>query len=209
MKLQVALDGDLESSLSILRVIRPYIDIAEIGTPLIFREGLGAIRVLHKAFPDLSVLADLKIMDAGEHEATLAFEAGCDLVTVLGVASNSTIQGTLNAAKRFDKKIMVDMMQVSAPIQRSRELLKMGCDYLCIHTAYDLQASGTTPLANLAQLREALPDAPLAVAGGIGPDTLDSLCDYQPSVVIVGGKITNSSNPTLIAQTIRTRLDQA
>jgi len=81
LKLQVALDGDLESSLSILRVIRPYIDIAEIGTPLIFREGLRAIHVLHKAFPDLSVLADLKIMDAGEHEATLAFEAGCDLVS--------------------------------------------------------------------------------------------------------------------------------
>jgi hypothetical protein len=32
----------------------------------------------------VAVLADLKIMDAGEHEANLAFEAGADIVTVLG-----------------------------------------------------------------------------------------------------------------------------
>ena len=73
LRLQVALDGDLEGSRSILQKIRPYIDIAEVGTPLIFREGLRAIHVLHEAFPDLSVLADLKIVDAGKHEATLAF----------------------------------------------------------------------------------------------------------------------------------------
>ena len=44
--------------------------------------------------------ADLKIMDAGEHEANLAFNAGADIVTVLGVAHDETIRGVVRAARR-------------------------------------------------------------------------------------------------------------
>ena len=60
MKLQIALDGDIDQGLAVLQAVRPYVDIAEIGTPLIFREGLGAARRLREAFPDLALLADLK-----------------------------------------------------------------------------------------------------------------------------------------------------
>ena len=65
IRLQVALDGDLDSALEILAVVHPYIDIAEIGTPLIYREGMRAVRLIHERYPDVSLLADLKIMDAG------------------------------------------------------------------------------------------------------------------------------------------------
>ena len=39
-------------------------------------------------------------MDAGEHEANLAFNAGADIVTVLGVAHDETIRGVVRAARR-------------------------------------------------------------------------------------------------------------
>ena len=43
-QLQLALDGDLDSALEILSAAHPYIDIAEVGTPLVFREGMRAVR---------------------------------------------------------------------------------------------------------------------------------------------------------------------
>jgi 3-hexulose-6-phosphate synthase len=205
MKLQVALDGDLHHSLAILQSVRPYIDIAEIGTPLIYREGMAAARQLRQAFPDLPLLADLKIMDAGEEEATIAFEAGCDLVTVLGLAHDATVRGVLTAAQRFGKQVMVDMMQVANSSARARTLLAMGCHYLCVHTAHDLQATDT-PFVNFQQLYQELGDAPLAVAGGIGLDTIDDIVALNPAIVVIGSAITRAPDPASMARAIRKRM---
>jgi len=206
VKLQLALDGDLACSLDILRAARPYVDLAELGTPLIFRHGLEAARAIRAAFPDLPLLADLKIMDAGEHEAALAFEAGCQWVTVLGVAHNHTVEGALAAARAAGGAIMADLMQVADPVARGRELLARGCDVLCVHTAYDVQASGADPLADLARLRAALPDARLAVAGGIRADTVDRLAPFRPEIVVVGGAIVNADDPARAARTLAERI---
>lgn len=59
-------------------------------------EGLAAVRHLKARYPQQRVLADLKIMDAGEHEAQLAFSAGADIVTVLGLAADSTVSAPHN-----------------------------------------------------------------------------------------------------------------
>ncbi len=206
MKLQLALDGPLNNSLDILHAVRSYIDIAEIGTPLIYREGMAAARCLRKTFSDLPLLADLKIMDAGDEEATIAFESGCDFVTVLGVTQDATLQSVVEAARRFGRQVMVDMMQVPNPVARARSLLTMGCDYLCIHTAHDLQYANASPLDGLRHLREALPDAPLAVAGGITVQTIEAVTALEPVIVVVGSAITRAINPARAARMIRERM---
>jgi 3-hexulose-6-phosphate synthase len=208
MKLQVALDGGLEDSLAVLRAVYDYIDIAEIGTPLIFREGLHVARVFRQEFPALTILADLKIMDAGEHEAALAFEAGCDLVTVLGVTQDKTVRGALKAAADFGRQVMVDLMQVRNLVPRSRKLLDLGCHCLCVHTAYDLQTPGISPLDDLARLRESFPAASLAVAGGLSPASLSALKPYHPDIIIVGGAIVTATNPAQVARAMRAEMDQ-
>ena len=72
------------AGLRVLASAAPAVDIVEIGTPLLIAEGLGAVRAVCSAHPGMIVLADTKIMDAGGYEARLAFEAGADIVTVLG-----------------------------------------------------------------------------------------------------------------------------
>jgi 3-hexulose-6-phosphate synthase len=206
MKLQMALDGDWTDSRAVLAQVHQHIDIAEIGTPLIFREGMNTVRFLRAAYPHLALLADLKIMDGGEHEAAIAFEAGADLVTVLGGAHDNTVRGAVAAARRFGKQIMVDMLQVSQLVERARELLTLGVDYLCVHTAYDLQHSGETPLADLQALRTALPNAPLAAAGGIKLETLGAVLACQPQIVVVGGAITRAAQPAEVAGVLRERI---
>ena len=98
MRLQFAMDTlTTESALDLAAKAAPYVDILELGTPLIKSEGLAAITAVKAAHPDKTVFADLKTMDAGELEADIAFSAGADLVTVLGVAGDSTIAGAVAA----------------------------------------------------------------------------------------------------------------
>jgi len=66
-KLQLALDFvELEEALGLLEKVHSFVDIVEIGTPTIIRYGVEAVRRVKQSFPQKLVLADLKIMDAGE-----------------------------------------------------------------------------------------------------------------------------------------------
>ena len=53
----------------------PYVDVIELGTPLIKQEGLSVVKYVKAAYPDKLVFADLKTMDTGELEADLALNA--------------------------------------------------------------------------------------------------------------------------------------
>ena len=84
----------------------------KLAHPQIFQEGIGAAKQYKIAFPDLDILADLKIMDAGLYEAEIGFNAACKYVTVLGVASDDTIRGVVQAAQCAGGEVIVDMIEV-------------------------------------------------------------------------------------------------
>ena len=87
MKLQLALDlVDLNEAQALLAELHDLVDLVEIGTPFLIREGVKAITDIKRTYPALEVLADVKIMDAGDYEAKLAYDAGADIVT--GVQSH-------------------------------------------------------------------------------------------------------------------------
>ena len=203
--LQLALDGTLEQAVAVLDLVAPLVDIVELGTPLIYREGIRVAAHIHHLFPQATLLADLKILDAGEEEASIAFDAGCQYVTVLGVSPDKTIQGVVAAANRHGGEVVVDMMQVIEPVERAHHLLVLGCDYLCVHTAFD-QQEVETPLATLRRLRKGLPDAMLAVAGGVGLPTIDSIMAQSPTIVVVGGAIARAADPAAVTKRLRDRM---
>lgn len=199
MKLQLALDGTLEDGLLALRAARPWVDVVEAGTPLLLREGVRALRRLRAVSPDLPLLADFKIMDAGDLEARIAFDAGADQVTVLGVANDATIASALAAARDCGGEILVDLMAVPQPLQRVEHLLTLGCQRFCVHRAHD---DFGDPVAPLRELRAALPELRLAVAGGIDGRAIEALLPYGPDTVIVGSAITGAAQPGLAARRI-------
>ncbi|GAB4544730.1 MAG: 3-hexulose-6-phosphate synthase [Anaerolineae bacterium] len=205
-RLQLALDGTLERSLQVLAAARPYIDIAELGTPLIYREGISAAKQVRALYPDLTILADFKIMDAGEEEAAIAFEAGCNLVTVLAVTQDATMQGALRSAQKYGKALVADLMGVSDLVGRARDLQAMGCQYLAVHLAHDLQGAAASPVEPLQQLRQQLPQAALAVAGGIKLPMLDDVLQLGPEIVIVGSAIAGSNDPAAAAREFHERI---
>ena len=100
MKLQLALDDiTLEEAMELVANVRDYVDIIEVGTPMVMEYGMAPVRELKKRFPDKKVLADLKIMDAGKYESEIAFKAGADYITVLGVTDDGTIEGCVEAKR--------------------------------------------------------------------------------------------------------------
>ncbi len=57
MKLQLALDlVDIAGAKEIVTEVAEYIDIVEIGTPIVINEGLHAVKAIKEAFPTLTVL---------------------------------------------------------------------------------------------------------------------------------------------------------
>ncbi|MCB0153576.1 MAG: 3-hexulose-6-phosphate synthase [Anaerolineae bacterium] len=204
MKLQLALDlVDIPQAKKLVGEVQDLIDIVEIGTPFIIREGLKAVREIKQAFPNLELLADLKIMDAGAYEATLAYEAGADIVTVLGAANDITIEKVIEVTIQRHKKVMVDMIAVKNIAGRGRELDRLPISYLSVHTAADRHTQGDNPLVELQQVRQVIKNAGLAVAGGITVETLPQLIPFQPEIVIVGGAITSSPHPRQTALAMR------
>jgi 3-hexulose-6-phosphate synthase len=209
MELQLALDlVDIPEGIRLVKEVEAYVDIVEIGTPVVINEGLRAVKEMKAAFPSLKVLADLKVMDAAGYEVMKASEAGADIVTVLGASEDMTIKGAVDEAKKHGKQILVDMIAVKDLEQRAREVDKLGVDYICVHTGYDLQAVGKNSFEDLQTLKRVVKNAKIAIAGGIKLETLPEVIRAQPDLVIVGGGITGQPDRRATAARMREMIDQ-
>ena len=201
MKLQVALDTlSLEECIQLLAQTKGSVEIAEGGTPFIIEEGMVPVKEIHKRFPKVEVLADAKIMDAGEFEADKCFEAGASIVTVLGVSHDETIQGVVRSAKNHNGKVMVDMINVHDLAARTKEIDEMGVDYICVHTAFDVQQSGQDPLEELKIVNKINHHAKSAVAGGVKLETIQDIVNEGAEIIVVGGAICNAKNRAKMAK---------
>lgn len=214
MELQLALDyGTADEALALLAQVHDQIDIAEVGTPLVIREGVSVLRRIRAAFPALRITADLKIMDAGAYETAIACEAGADMVTVLALADDATIRGAVEEARRHGSAVMVDMIGVSVPERRATEIHALEAHYLCLHTAVDSAAAqagaGASRGTELARVRAAAPRCRIAVAGGISPENIRETVAAGPDLVIVGSGLSRSADPAAAAATIRGAMAEA
>lgn len=208
-KLQIALDDiTLVKALILLDKVHNDVDIVEVGTPFMMEYGMEAVRKIKAAFPNLEVLCDAKIMDAGSYEAQLAFQAGADYVTVLGVTDDLTIKDCVVAARNANAKIMVDMICVKDLPERIKTVEKLGVDVIAVHTGVDQQAAGRTPLDDLKEMRQSVSNTALAVAGGISCSTIEEYMKYQPEIIIVGSGIVKAMDPVKAAQDLASRMHE-
>ena len=202
MKLQLALDTTmLNDALKLVDDLQGLVEIVEVGTPLILKEGSRAIREIKQRHPGQVVLADFKIVDAGACEAEIAFEAGADIVSVLGAANDITIQDAVAKAHQNDRQIMADLIGVEDVTGRASLLNKMHVDYVCVHTASDTPHQ--RPTEDLAAVRGLLTDAGVAVAGGVDPEIVKKCAAYHPDIMVVGSYITGSVDHLRAAKEIR------
>lgn len=197
MKLQVAFDNvdlEVEGLFEVLEQIYQYVDIIEIGTPMIMKYGSSILVDIKKQFTEKTLFADFKIMDAGYLEAKIAFDNGADIVSVMGVASENTISTAVDAAKNYGKMLMCDLMNVHDIEIKLNSLNYDEIKYFCVHRPSDMENKVTTNLNYLGLVSSLVGRKKLAVAGGISLYNISDILLYEPEVVIVGSSILNSKN---------------
>lgn len=182
------------------------VDWIEVGTPLIKSEGMEAVRILKKTFPQRIILADMKVTDTGALEVEMASKAGADVVMVLAGADDSTIIEAVKAAKKYGVRIMADLISVTDPVSRSEELEKMGVDYINMHAGIDQQMLGGDPLDIVSEIVKVV-SIPVAAAGGLDAAGCARAVQAGASIVIVGGNIIRSADVYASARKIRESVD--
>ncbi len=202
--LQLALDFvDLKRALKVAHeAVAGGVDWLEAGTPLIKSEGLDAVRALRREFPGRTIVADMKVMDAGRIEVESAAKAGADIVDVLGAASDATIKECIEAGKNYGAKIVIDTIAMDEVVKRAREIEEMGADYVSVHIPIDDQMLGVISFAKVTEVARAV-RIPIAIAGGINSETAAGAVGAGASIIIVGGAINKSSDATRAAREIK------
>lgn len=136
-------------------------------------------------------MADMKTMDGGFLETSIALSAGADITSVCGAASDSTISFSLQAAKKYNKKVIVDMIGVKDQIKRAKSVFSLGVHYVCFHIGLDEQAKGISVLNKIKKHKL----KHTAIAGGGSLENIEKVLKLRPEIVIVGSAITNAKVP--------------
>jgi 3-hexulose-6-phosphate synthase/6-phospho-3-hexuloisomerase len=184
-------------------------DWLEAGTPLIKSEGAESIRTLRREFPGIKIVADTKTMDVGSLEVEIVAKAGADIVTILGLSDDSTIEEGVSAARKYGAEIMVDMINVPDKVRRSKEAEAMGASYVCLHMGIDQQMRGEDPPIDILKRIVSETSLPVAVAGGITAETAGMYVEAGASVIIVGGGIMKTANITAATAAVKAAMGGA
>jgi 3-hexulose-6-phosphate synthase len=207
MNLQLALDRlTWDECFQLLKETEDHIDWIEVGTGVIKEYGMAIVREIKKTYPDKVIVADMKTCDAGSHETIQAFDAGADITTVMAFSADQTIVDTLEVAKKYQKRIMIDLLGVTKR-QRLVELQQLGVDLVSLHFGKDMQKKGEMG-AEQFSLTEGFANLDVAVAGGISLSSLPRVVETSPDTIIVGSSITKAENPREAAAAMKGLLNQ-
>lgn len=199
MIIQLALDRlSIPEAIEIASGAEAEVEWIEVGTSLIKEFGVKSIYEIKKRFPNKTIIADVKTFDNAKYEFELCFNAGADIATVMGAAPMVTIETCLEVAKKYGKKVMIDLLNTSEDNRRTIQHLQ---DVIvCKHISKDQQEEGDQAVWD----QEKIPSyQQLAVAGGISFTSLPELNKMNPDVLIIGSAISKAKDPSQAAKKIK------
>ena len=189
---QISLDvTSIEEALETAAIaVDAGVDWLEAGTPLIQAEGAHAVRRLRQRFPDHPIVADLKIMDGGYHEARMMAEAGANLVVVMGRAHEATIRRVVDAGRDFGIKVMGDNLAAADRVACARWMEELGVDFIVHHIGYDERrmVTGLSPLDELDEVVRAV-SIPVQAVGGLSIKQAIECPSHGAPLVVLGAPL--------------------
>lgn len=199
--LQLALDHvSLDDALSVAMLLRDKVDIVEAGTILCYSEGMRAVEAVRKVARERTLVADLKIADAGEVLAGMAFRAGADWTTVICAAPMATVSKVNEVARSHGGDVQIELFGRWDELD-AREWLAMGVRQAIYHRGRDSQASGQGWRQADLDAMKRLSDLgmELSVTGGIDADQLPAFKDVAVKCFIVGRGLYATPDPQATA----------
>jgi 3-dehydro-L-gulonate-6-phosphate decarboxylase len=209
--LQCAMDYiSLPPALAMSLKVAPEVDIIEIGTPLCKAAGLEAIRSIREVLPDILILADFKSPDVGGLEAKMAFDAGADMMTVIGGAALATVESALEAARVAGKEMLMELTGVRDIVARAKEWRQIGVERMVYHRGWDEQTFNRQWVEEDRTTVRQLIDMgfKITVTGGITKNTLAFFQPLDVSVVICGRGIREAADPRQAAHEFRAEMQR-
>jgi 3-dehydro-L-gulonate-6-phosphate decarboxylase len=207
--LQIAMDyTSLSKALVMAALVAPEVDIIEIGTPLCKAAGVEAIRAMREICPDKLILADFKTPDVGGLEATMAFDAGADMMTVIGGAAMATVEQALAVARKRNKEMLMELTGVRDILARATEWRRIGINRIVYHREWDAQSAGREWTEEDKDIIRKLIDMgyKVTVTGGMTNELLPFFADLPISVLICGRGIREAADPRAAAHQMRMAL---
>lgn len=209
--LQFALDFiSLPPAIAVASKTAPHVDIFEIGTPLCKAAGLDAIRAVREVCPDNLILADFKTPDVGWLEAKMAFDAGADLMTVIGGAPMATVESALKTANEYGKQILMELTGVLDIITRAQEWRQVGIEWMVYHRGWDEEASNRQWSQDDLDTIQRLIDMgfKVTVTGGLTNETIPFFQNIPVTALITGRAIHAAKDPVASAMEIRSTISR-
>lgn len=210
-QLQLALDtSDLVSALGPLNRVVDVVDVIECGTILILGEGLRCVRELRALFPDRTILADVRIAEAGSLIARHCFDAGASWVSCVAGASLTTVAQVVAVAAEYGGQVQVELGETYDP-DRARAWRDLGVDHVIVKRSRDRESAGDLAwgaddherIGELAQM-----GFTVTITGGLKPADLDAFAGREVGVVIAGRSIVAAADPRGAAEEFRRALSR-
>lgn len=208
-RLQLALDHTrLDAALQTVEQLHPYVDIIEAGTILCISAGIQAVSALRERCPQHTLVADLKVADAGATLAEQAFSQGANWMTVICAAPLATMASALEVAERHRGEIQIELFG-RWTLEDAKAWHDLGIKQAIYHRGRDAQASGQTWGQQDLDTMKALSDLgiELSVTGGITPADLPLFKDIAVTAFIAGRALAEAADPIAAARQFHTAID--
>ena len=205
-QLQIALDTfDMPSALRPLNAAISQVDVIECGTVLIIAEGLRAVREIRALYPNKTILADVRIAEAGAVISRACFEAGASWVSVVAGASMTTVEQVVKVAQEFGGEVQIELGETYNP-EQAREWRRLGATQVIVHRSRDAEVAGRLTWGEddkdrIRQLHQM--GFKVTVTGGVTAKDLPFFQGVPVGVVISGRGIVKADDPLAAATELR------
>jgi len=207
MKLQIKYSlPDFAQALLIAEQTAHLADIIEVGSLLIFQEGVKAVSIFKNKFPDKEIYADAKIAEKGDVATKLFAQAGAQYISVLAGAPYNIVKKAAVAAAEYKARIILDFINATSIGQAAIDAKTLGASGLFLHRHFQ----GSNNLADLENDWQQIRDnskLPIFIEGHINQEILKQLIALRPEVVVVGSAITEADNPVQEAEKFKAMLE--
>jgi 3-hexulose-6-phosphate synthase len=203
MKIQVSFDiSNLEVAIDIASKVKDYCDILEVGTILIHKYGIKAVKEFTKKFPQMPIMADTKIVDRGKEITEIYSKSGVKWISVMAGTSNTVIHRVCSETQKNDILVMLDTIDSVMPGQVALDAKNLGVDAILFHKAHEYHLGDNEPKSNESLLFLEELDIikgnttlPIFISAGINRENINKIIAAKPYGIIIGKSITDAKDP--------------